>query len=352
MSQTTLVIVPYRSFGTPATIFVRGRVLHDRLPDVAAPGQSPWHNLRDALRRIESDEARNVMLEVTHGAQAVQTITDDEGYFEVHLSPAPPTHGADGWCTVTVTAPAARQASALSPDAPLAQAVGEVLIPPPTARFGVISDIDDTILQTQATNLVRSAWVTLLQNAATRLPFPGVAALYRALQGGVTGDEHNPIFYVSSSPWNLYDFLVEFMQVRGIPAGPIFLRDYGIDMLTQALSHEHKLDAMRRVLDAYPHLPFVLMGDSGQKDPELYTRLVEQYPGRVLAIYIRDVSGAPRDAVVDALATALQAQGVPLLRVADSLVAARSAAALGLIAAAALDTVQAAMPDAEAHHAA
>lgn len=345
MSQTTLVIIPYRSFGTRATIFVRGRVLHDKLPDAAAPDQSPWHNLRDALRRIESDEARGVALEVTHGAQAVQAITNDEGYFEVHLSPAPPVGNEDGWCTVTLTAPAP------DADAPLAQAAGEVLIPPPTARFGVISDIDDTILQTQATNLVRSAWVTLLQNAATRLPFPGVAALYRALQGGVTGAEHNPIFYVSSSPWNLYDFLVEFMQVRGLPAGPIFLRDYGIDMLTQALSHEHKLDAMRRVLDAYPHLPFVLMGDSGQKDPELYTRLVAQYPGRVLAIYIRDVSGEKRDAAVDALAAMLQAQGVPLLRVADSLVAAQSAAALGLITAAAPDTVQAAMSDEEARHA-
>lgn len=346
MSQTTLVIVPYRSFGTHATIFVRGRVLHDKLPDAAAPDQSPWHNLRDALRRIESDEARGVPLEVAHDAHSAQAITDDEGYFEVHLSPVMPVGDEDGWCTVTLTA------SSPDAEAPLAQAVGKVLIPPVTARFGVISDIDDTILQTQATNLVRSAWVTLLQNAATRLPFPGVAALYRALQGGVTGAEHNPIFYVSSSPWNLYDFLVEFMQVRGIPAGPMFLRDYGVDMFTQALSHDHKLDAMRRVLDAYPHLPFVLMGDSGQKDPELYTRLVEHYPGRVLAIYIRDVSGEKRDAAVDALAAALQAQGVPLLRVADSLAAAQSAAALGLIPAAAVDAVQAAMSREEVHHAA
>lgn len=346
MSQASLVIVPYRSFGTDDALVVRGRVLHDKPPAAAEPDQSPWRNLRDALRRIESDEVRGAALTVSCGAHAVETVTDDEGYFEAHLSPASSARDADGWCTVTVTA----QGSDV--DAPLAQAMGAVLIPPATARFGVISDIDDTILQTQATNLVRSAWATLLQNAATRLPFPGVAALYRALQGGVTGADHNPIFYVSSSPWNLYDFLVEFMQVRGIPAGPIFLRDYGIDMITQALSHDHKLESMRRVLDAYPHLPFVLMGDSGQKDPELYTRLVEQYPGRVLAIYIRDVSGAKRDAVVDAMAAALQAQGALLRRVADSLVAAQSAAALGLITLPALDAVRAAMAGEEAPHAA
>lgn len=343
MSQK-LVIVPYRSFGTDDALVVRGRVLHEALPAAAEPGQSLWHNLWDAFRRIESDEARGVPLTVTCGASSVEAVTDDEGYFEVRLAQARGVCDADGWCTVTVTAPDT------GVDAPLAQAVGEVLIPPVTARFGVISDIDDTILQTQATSLVRSAWATLLQNAATRLPFPGVAALYRALQDGATGADHNPIFYVSSSPWNLYDFLVEFMQVRGIPAGPIFLRDYGIDMFTQALSHEHKLEAMRRVLNAYPHLPFVLMGDSGQKDPELYTRLVEEYPGRVLAIYIRDVSGAKRDAVVDAMAAALQAQGVLLLRVADSLITAQSAAAIGLITATGLDAVRAAMADEEAAH--
>lgn len=346
MSQAPLVIVPYRSFGTDDVLVVRGRVLRDRLPSAAEPDQSPWRNLRDAWRRIESDEVRGAPLTVTCGASSAETITDDEGYFEVHLPQAGSARDADGWCTVTVTAPGSVV------DAPLAQATGAVLIPPATARYGVISDIDDTILQTQATSLVRSAWVTLLQNAATRLPFPGVAALYRALQGGVTGADHNPIFYVSSSPWNLYDFLVEFMQVHDIPAGPILLRDYGIDMITQAFSHDHKLASMHRVLDAYPHLRFVLMGDSGQKDPELYARLVAQHPGRVLAIYIRDVSGARRDAAVDAMAAALQAQGAPLLRVADSLAAAQAAAAAGLISATALETVRAAMADEDADHAA
>ena len=341
MNQTPLVIVPYRSFGTSDALHVRGRVLHDRLPEASGSDHSRWRNLRDALRRIESDEARGVIVEIVHGAQCRQTVTDHEGYFAVDLPPTTPP--APGWQQVALTALAPISGERL------AQATAEVLVPPAAARFGVISDIDDTILQTQATNLVRSAWVTLLQNAATRLPFPGVAALYRALQAGAAGAEANPIFYVSSSPWNLYDFLAEFMQLHSIPAGPIFLRDYGIDMLTHALSHEHKLDAMRRVLDAYPHLPFVLMGDSGQKDPELYTRLAAAHPGRVRAIYIRDVSGDKRDAVVDAMAASLHAQGIPLHRVADSLAAATSAAALGLLPAAAVAQVQAAMAAEGAH---
>ena len=94
---------------------------------------------------------------------------------------------------------------------------------------------------------------------------------------------------------------------------------------------------------AYPDLPFVLMGDSGQQDPELYTRLAETHPGRVRAIYIRDVSCDRRDAAVDEMADAQRAQGVPQLRVAVSVVAAASAVGCGLLPDAAVDSVRAAM---------
>ena len=82
-----------------------------------------------------------------------------------------------------------------------------MLTPPPSARFGVISDIDDTVLVSHVTSPFKMALVSLFGNAHTRSPFPGVAEFYQALQGGVGGAEQNPIFYVSSSPWNFYDLL-------------------------------------------------------------------------------------------------------------------------------------------------
>ena len=70
------------------------------------------------------------------------------------------------------------------------------------------------------------AKLTLLHNAHTRLPFEGVAGFYQALQRGRDGEAYNPVFYVSNSPWNLYDLLEDFLDVHGIPRGPLLLRDW------------------------------------------------------------------------------------------------------------------------------
>jgi phosphatidate phosphatase APP1 len=86
------------------------------------------------------------------------------------------------------------------------------------------SGIDDTVIRTDTTIMVRMFRATFLENARTRLPFPGVAALNRALQRGADGTTLNPLFYVSSSPWNMYDNLEEFLAIQHIPAGPLLLR--------------------------------------------------------------------------------------------------------------------------------
>lgn len=336
MSNAPIVIVPYRSFGTPDTLFVKGRVLRDKPVETAEAERSAWSNLRDALRRIDSDEVPGARVGIRFDDQEWEAVADKEGYFAHELPLTVPVEKTDAWHAVHLhlLEPALGE--------PRPYAAAQVLVPPPTARYGVISDIDDTILETHATSLLRSALVTLLENAATRTPFPGVAALYQALQAGANGNGRNPIFYVSSSPWNLYDFLVEFMEINGIPAGPIFLRDYGLSTITNALSHQVKLEPMRWVLDTYPDLSFVLMGDSGQRDPELYSQLLQAYPDRIKAIYIRDVSDDKRDAAVDALADEAAMLGVPMLRAADSAAMAASAAILGLVTPAAVDAVRSA----------
>ena len=334
MSDAPIVIVPYRSFGTADMLFVKGRVLHEKPVPTAEAERSAWRNLRHALRRIDSDEVPGARIGIHFDDQEWEVIADSEGYFTQNLPLHKPVEKTDAWYAV--------QLHLLEPALgdPQPHAEAQVLVPPPTARYGVISDIDDTILETHATSLLHSALVTLLENAATRTPFPGVAALYQALQAGANGNGRNPIFYVSSSPWNLYDFLVEFMQINGIPAGPVFLRDYGLSTLTSALSHQAKLKPMHWLLDTYADLSFVLMGDSGQRDPELYSQLLHDYPGRIKAIYIRDVSGDKRDAAVDALAEEMAVLGVPMIRAANSTAMAESAAELGLVTRAAVERIR------------
>jgi phosphatidate phosphatase APP1 len=218
---------------------------------------------------------------------------------------------------------------------------GLVLVPPPSATFGVISDLDDTVIRTGVASKLSMAKNVLLGNAHTRLPFPGVAAFYRALERGGEAYARNPVFYVSSSPWNLYDLLDEFLSLRKIPAGPLMLRDWGLEHGDAPSGHgAHKSGHIKAILDLYPTLPFILVGDSGQEDPEIYHRAVHDHPGRILAVYIRNVSRHPERAdAIRALAAEVERAGSTLVLADDTLAAARHAAAHGWIAPDALDEV-------------
>jgi phosphatidate phosphatase APP1 len=166
-----------------------------------------------------------------------------------------------------------------------------------------------------------------------------VAAFYEALQRGADGREHNPIFYVSSSPWNIYDVLEDFLDVHGVPPGPLFLKDWSLGVLGK--HRDHKLGIIRSLLETYPELPFVLIGDSGEEDPEIYRQAVREHPGRVRAIYIRDVTTAARDAEVRAIAKEVRALGVEMVLAPDTAVAAEHAASIGLIAPDAVSEIRA-----------
>ncbi|MBV9790136.1 MAG: DUF2183 domain-containing protein, partial [Chloroflexi bacterium] len=283
-------------------------------------------------RRFESDEVPGAKVLARIGDVEQEVIADEEGFFEVVLRPTQPLPSDQLRHEIALELREPQH----PPNEPV-KATGYVFVPPASAQFGVISDIDDTVLQTDATNLLRMARSVFLSNARTRLPFKGVAALYRALsQGPNTADAGpNPLFYVSSSPWNLHDLLVEFFALNGIPRGPIFLRDWGIskDELLPTQHRGHKLAAIRAVLDRYPALPFILIGDSGQEDPEIYREIVQLYPGRIHAIYIRNVSRDPaRGDAIRKLAEEVVADGSTLILADDTLAVAQDAAASGWIA--------------------
>lgn len=332
-----LHISAYHGFGTPARLTLRGRVLEDPALRAAAAGDSLWHNLANMYRRFESDEVVGAQVLARWGSQEQLLTTDAEGFFELDLIPATAPPANQLWHPVELSLLAP-----LPPGHGPVQASGQVLVPPANARFGVISDIDDTVIRTDATSLIGTIRSTLLGNAHTRLAFPGVAALYQALRG-VAG---NPLFYVSSSPWNIYDLLADVLELHDIPAGPLLLRDWGLgERVELAFTHgRHKLAAIDRILTTYPALPFILIGDSGQEDPEIYAEAARRYPGRILAVYIRDVTAADpaRAAAIAALAAALHAAGCPLLLAADTAAIARHCHAQGWIEGEALAAVVAA----------
>lgn len=316
---TDLRIDAYLGHGTASLAVVRGRILDDPKPTTAVEGEGMWAALRRTLSHFTTDELPGVALRVRVGATERLSVSDDEGYFEVRVHPelAP---GVEHWATASVelAAPYRGISAAHAVTVPIRLSGG-------AAAFGIISDVDDTIMHTGAQRTFEMIRRTLTGSELTRAPLPGAPELYRALAGG----DVNPVFYVSSSPWNLHDFLVSFLRRRAFPLGPLLLRDLlgAHGDRTHATS---KLHAIEEVLELHPDLRFVLIGDSGQHDPEVYAEVVRRHPRRVVAVYVREVRLDPGDGRVEAVSDTWDHE-VPFVLAPDSSAVAAHAASLGLI---------------------
>ena len=326
-SNDPLQIVTYRSYGTVNRLYIKGRVLEEKTIPKSSDQDSIWKNLVSMYKRFESDEVPHARLSVNFQNKLYEVTTDDEGYFTVNHLTETPLIWEDMWYEADVELI----------DAPISFSPGlkstaHVLIPPMDSEYGIISDIDDTIVKTTATDLLAMAKNTFFHNAHTRLPFAGVSEFYKSLQLGRNGKRNNPFFYVSSSPWNLYDLLIDFLDVNDIPEGPLLLRDFGLDANKESADHMgHKFKEIKNILLAYPQLNFVLIGDSGQEDPKIYREIVKKFPGRILAIYIRDVQLADREKIAIEISQELIDDKVEMIIVDNTVEAAEHAARMGLI---------------------
>ncbi|HVH02830.1 MAG TPA: phosphatase domain-containing protein [Amaricoccus sp.] len=325
-----VVLQPYRGYGSPSRIFVIGRAFWQTTE------KAEVSELRDILRRIRRRPVRGARIRARFYGAVVEVETDRDGYFRIEMAPGEAPPEAVRWhrLELAMLAPARVAASA------------EVYIPPSRARVVVVSDIDDTVMHTGVANKAKMLWRLFVQDAESRTVFPGVSHLYRALHAGGGRDEENAMLYVSRAPWGIYELLEEFFRRHAIPVGPIlFLREWGISwkhpLPRRAVDHKRVL--IEAMMQLYAGMPFVLIGDSGQHDPEVYRQVVEAFPGRIRAIYIREVTarGADRSAEVTAIAEALRADGGHLVLAADSLAIAEDAALLGLIAPEAVAEVRA-----------
>lgn len=324
-----LIITAYLGYGTAERFLLSGRVLEDKGAIETSAADSRWENLQNVYRRFATDEIPGARIRARFQNIEAETVTDAEGYFnfDLKINEAIDRKKAFHEIEFELIEP-------LDENGQPARAVGQVLVPPATARFGIISDLDDTVIVTNVTNRLKMFLTVILLNEHTRMPFRGAAAFYRALQKGASGAENNPIFYVSSSPWNLYAPLVEFLKIHRIPLGALFLKDFGNHTVFNSGEHQnHKLGSIEKILETYPHLSFVLIGDSGEQDPEIYRRVVEKHPQRIRAIYIRSINTKPeRLEAIDRLIGEVAATGCQLILAPDTVFAAAHAAGEKLIA--------------------
>jgi phosphatidate phosphatase APP1 len=325
--RLSIQVIPYITYGTSEEIYIRGRVMHDRMI-ISDEKDTILENVVNMYKRVASVEIEGAKLVVKYNNTEQEFFSDEDGYFEFPLKLNTSLPKEQLWhnpvlelleCKVNFEKPLIRHA--------------RVMTPPSTAQFGIISDIDDTIIPSHAQEIFKMAYHTITKNQFSRLPFDGVAYFYRKLQGGISGENFNPFFYVSSSPWNLYDLLLDFIKVNDIPSGPLLLKDYGFthNKIVSESHGIHKPKMIRNILNTYPDLKFILIGDSGQKDPEIYLEAVEEFPERILAIYIRDVSAKKRDDHIGTIVEKLKAYNVEMILCEDTSVAIEHAGIKGFI---------------------
>ncbi|MFP7570948.1 App1 family protein [Marivita sp. S2033] len=285
------MLQPYRGYAEPDQLILQGRVVSAVRRAAPEPDQSRWTNFKEMVSLFFTTEVADVPVT----AEGVTTRSNAEGYVTLAVPRAKDT---EGWVTVEAHLANARIEPVQMP----------VLVPPRDARFGVISDIDDTMMHTGAQSLLRNLWTTFTGNALTRQIYPDSKALIDRLSDA----GRNPVYYVSSSPWNLHSFLDKVFARVGLVQGPMFLRDLGIsDHGVVGASHQnHKGAAVATILAANPDLGFYLLGDTGQKDAQVYLDAVQRFPGRIRAVLLRQPTRSVNPDAKDALSK-IEQLGVP-----------------------------------------
>jgi phosphatidate phosphatase APP1 len=299
-----ITVKVYHGYGLPGRYVVYGHVLSlGPLPRKRFSG-SFLKNTAALLRLFMVKPCVGAHLQLRWEGQLFKTVSEDDGFFKIewevneHLPP--------GWHPIQVEMTDAEENI-------LTTGTGYMLVPYAT-QLGFISDIDDTFLISHSSNLRKRLYVLFTRNAHSRKPFDGVVRHYQALTlANTTESAPNPFFYVSSSEWNLFDYILAFTTVNGLPRGVFLLsqlKRFSQIFKTGQNKHATKFMRIVRILEHYPSQRFVLLGDSSQQDPNIYAAVVKHFPNQVHAVYIRDVYHKNKQKTAATL-EAIEAEGVP-----------------------------------------
>lgn len=274
-TTSKIEIEPFLAISNGKEVFVKGRVITLQKQSLPKAKNNSLSNIWAAIRRYSVTSIQGIQVVVSSGGKESNVMTDHDGVFECLLP-------YDGERKVNFHIDSKEDEYNAVPT--------QLKVDLIEADHGLISDIDDTILISHATEIGKKFWLSISKNAYTRRPFPGVSEFYHRLkvEGG------NEVFYVSSSDWSLFDLIQDFLEYRNIPLGPILLKDKHINLKniwkSGGGSHHHKSDKIRFLLSFYPGMKFILFGDSGQHDPEIYSEVKKEFPKRIKAVFIRQVN--------------------------------------------------------------
>lgn len=259
-------VTGFYGYGSTERLHVLGRVL------LASPTPAPTQAQR-GWRQFFTTQLGEHPVTVRVGDQVISSQSSVQGYIDVLVH----DHGlSPGWHTVTIEAEGAEPTPA------------EVMIIDPHARYGLVSDIDDTVLVTWLPRALTAAWNAWVKKTNQRTPVDGMSEFYAELQ---RTHPDMPVFYLSTGAWNTFDSLAAFLERHHFPKGPLLLTDWG-PTPTGVFRNgvEHKKVQLRNLIIEAPQLKWILVGDDGQHDPLTYANAAFEHPDRIAEIAIRQLS--------------------------------------------------------------
>jgi phosphatidate phosphatase APP1 len=273
----------YHGYGHAHNLIVFGHVFAQKPNTSNTYTNGVLPNILRLLRLFFVKPVAGVKVRLNWREAPVYTTTEADGFFKFEWQE--PAGIPAGWHEISID-------SVNEAGEKTGHGMGHLFVPHIT-QYGFISDIDDTVLVSHSATFFKKLGVMFSLNPHTRKVFPNVAEHYGLLALAQTSsDVPNPFYYVSSSEWNLYNDLVDFFQYNKLPAGVFLLnqiKKWHQLFKTGTGKYEGKLLRIIRIMEAFPNQQFILLGDNSQRDPSIYEALVNKYPGRVVAVYIRKV---------------------------------------------------------------
>lgn len=264
-------IIPYAGYGAPGWTRVLCRVVLTRGDHEAAKQRA--EKVR-GWRSFFSIPVDDVTVTVTAGGSEVQVTPGRGGVLDVRID----TDFTPGWQSITLRTDDTEPVSA------------PVFILDPASEFGIISDVDDTVMVTALPRPFLAAWNTFVLDEHARDAVAGMSVLYDRLTKANPGA---PVIYLSTGAWNVAPTLTRFMERNMYPRGPLLLTDWGPTHDRWFRSgQEHKRTSLARIAEEFPAMKWLLFGDDGQHDEEIYREFAAVHPENVAAIAIRQLSTA------------------------------------------------------------
>lgn len=269
----------FTGWASPHGGMLYARVHRGRPMPKPLPHQTSYQRLRQTIEALEVEALPRAQVAITGVPGLFRAQADPNGFLQVPLPAGLPPGPRP--LTLQLEAPGWR--------AEPAQLLLQVYDDAP--GLAVISDIDDTLTDTGVTHKLRMLKNTLLRSTWEVRTFPGAPAVLTALAGALPPSPvSRPVFFVSGSPWGLHSRLSDFFSRSGFPRAALLLRRYSQESLD---GYAFKLPHLRALLAAFPHKRWVLLGDSGEKDPEVYRQLRSERAAAIAATYIHLVTPEP-----------------------------------------------------------